>query len=51
MTRQKVMLDLQLLIRNHMDEIAKSITVEQGKTFPDARGDVLRGLRKFYYQR
>lgn len=45
LTRQKVMLDLQLLIRNHMDEIAKSITLEQGKTLPDARGDVLRGLQ------
>jgi len=28
------------------DKIAASITLEQGKTFEDARGDVLRGLRK-----
>jgi malonate-semialdehyde dehydrogenase (acetylating)/methylmalonate-semialdehyde dehydrogenase len=27
----------------------KSITLEQGKTLPDAEGDVLRGLRKSEY--
>nr|CAG8496253.1 9088_t:CDS:2 [Entrophospora candida] len=43
LTRQRVMLDLQFLIREHTDEIAKSITEEQGKTFSDAKGDVLRG--------
>jgi len=39
------MLDLQLLIRDNMDRIAHSITLEQGKTLADARGDVLRGLQ------
>lgn len=28
------------------DRLAKSITLEQGKTFDDARGDVMRGLRR-----
>jgi len=28
------------------DRTAASITLEQGKTFEDAKGDVLRGLRK-----
>ena len=28
-------------------EIAKLITLEQGKTLIDAEGDVLRGLRKY----
>jgi len=28
------------------DKIATAITLEQGKTFEDAKGDVLRGLRK-----
>ncbi len=28
-----------------MDALAHSITLEQGKTLPDARGDVLRGLQ------
>ena len=45
LTRQRVMLDLQLLIRQNMDKIASSITLEQGKTLADARGDVLRGLQ------
>ncbi|RKO84401.1 Aldehyde/histidinol dehydrogenase [Blyttiomyces helicus] len=45
LTRQRIMLDLQLLVRQNMDVLAKSITTEQGKTFPDAKGDVLRGLQ------
>ncbi|EGF83884.1 hypothetical protein BATDEDRAFT_8649 [Batrachochytrium dendrobatidis JAM81] len=45
LSRQRIMLDLQLLIRNNMDAIAHSITLEQGKTFADAKGDVLRGLQ------
>ncbi|KAJ1546059.1 Methylmalonate-semialdehyde dehydrogenase [acylating] mitochondrial [Cladochytrium tenue] len=45
LARQRVMFDLQALIRKHMDEIATSITTEQGKTFADAKGDVLRGLQ------
>jgi hypothetical protein len=28
-------------------ELAASVTLEQGKTLPDARGDVFRGLGKF----
>ncbi|BGP30615.1 hypothetical protein JCM10296v2_002371 [Rhodotorula toruloides] len=35
----------QSLIREHHDEIARSIVLEQGKTFADAKGDVLRGLQ------
>lgn len=42
--RQRVMLKLQHLIREHTEEIAESITLEQGKTLADARGDVFRGL-------
>lgn len=37
-------MNLQNLIREHTDEIAKLITTEQGKTLPDAKGDVFRGL-------
>jgi len=36
---------LQHLIREHMPDIAKSIVLEQGKTFADAQGDVHRGLQ------
>ncbi|KAI5474154.1 hypothetical protein MNV49_004136 [Pseudohyphozyma bogoriensis] len=43
--RQGVMLKLQALIREHHDDIARSIVLEQGKTFADAKGDVLRGLQ------
>ncbi|KAE8991980.1 Methylmalonate-semialdehyde dehydrogenase acylating [Phytophthora rubi] len=42
--RQRVMLKLQHLIREHTEELALSITNEQGKTLADARGDVFRGL-------
>lgn len=43
-TRQRVMLKFQELIRANWDELAKSVTTEQGKTFQDAKGDVFRGL-------
>lgn len=46
LTRQQVMLKLQNIIRANMSELAKNITKEQGKTFVDAEGDVLRGLRE-----
>lgn len=42
--RQRVMLKLQQLIREHTEELAHSITREQGKTLADARGDIFRGL-------
>lgn len=35
----------QQLIKENHDEIARSIVLEQGKTFADAKGDVLRGLQ------
>jgi malonate-semialdehyde dehydrogenase (acetylating)/methylmalonate-semialdehyde dehydrogenase len=38
------MFELQALIRQNMDKIAASIVTEQGKTFADAKGDVLRGI-------
>lgn len=43
-TRARVMLKFQELIRAHWDELAASVTTEQGKTFQDAKGDVFRGL-------
>jgi len=38
------MFKLQELIVTHTDELAASITREQGKTLADAKGDVFRGL-------
>ncbi|RKP13520.1 Aldehyde/histidinol dehydrogenase [Piptocephalis cylindrospora] len=45
LSRQRILLDLQARIRQEMDPIARSIVEEQGKTFTDAKGDVLRGLQ------
>lgn len=43
--KQQIMFKFVALIRQHWDRLAASITLEQGKTFADARGDVLRGLQ------
>ena len=43
--RQQIMFRFVALIRQHWDRLAASITLEQGKTFADAKGDVLRGLQ------
>lgn len=43
--RQQFMFRFVSLIRQNWDRLAASITLEQGKTFADARGDVLRGLQ------
>ncbi|KIN04051.1 hypothetical protein OIDMADRAFT_26677 [Oidiodendron maius Zn] len=45
MTRQQIMFKFTQLIRDNWDRLAASITLEQGKTFADAKGDVLRGLQ------
>ncbi|KAJ5125499.1 Methylmalonate-semialdehyde dehydrogenase [Penicillium atrosanguineum] len=45
MARQQIMFKFTSLIRSNWDRLAASITLEQGKTFADARGDVLRGLQ------
>ncbi|KAH0130371.1 hypothetical protein KCU66_g3666, partial [Aureobasidium melanogenum] len=43
--RQQILFDFTALIRKNWDRLAASITLEQGKTFQDAKGDVLRGLQ------
>lgn len=43
--KQQTMFKFVALIRQHWDRLAASITLEQGKTFADAKGDVLRGLQ------
>lgn len=45
LSRQQLMFKFVALIREHWDRLAASITLEQGKTFADAKGDVLRGLQ------
>jgi malonate-semialdehyde dehydrogenase (acetylating)/methylmalonate-semialdehyde dehydrogenase len=43
-TRARIFLKYQQLIRENMSELAHILTAEQGKTLPDAEGDVFRGL-------
>lgn len=47
--RMRVMFNLQELIRKHMKELAYNISLEQGKTLADAKGDVMRGLEVVEY--
>jgi malonate-semialdehyde dehydrogenase (acetylating)/methylmalonate-semialdehyde dehydrogenase len=42
--RARIMLKLQELVRRDMKKLAACLTAEQGKTLPDAEGDVFRGL-------
>lgn len=43
--RQQILFRFTHLIKENWDRLAASITLEQGKTFKDAQGDVLRGLQ------
>ena len=43
-TRARIFLKYQQLIRENMAELAAILTAEQGKTLPDAEGDIFRGL-------
>lgn len=42
--RARYMFKLQQLVGQYHDELAKNVTLEQGKTFADAKGDVFRGF-------
>ena len=42
--RARVMMKFGDLINQHMDELAELVAIEHGKTIPDAKGDVQRGL-------
>src|SRR5258706_1474735 len=42
--RGRIMLKLEELIRRDMKKLAACLTAEQGKTLPDAEGDIFRGL-------
>lgn len=44
LARQRYMADYAKILRDNQKEIAKTITIEHGKTFPDAMGEVQRGL-------
>ncbi len=42
--RQAIMLQFQHLVRENIQELAELISLEHGKTLPDAEGEVSRGL-------
>ena len=42
--RARVMMALVQLLNRDMDKLAEALSREHGKTFPDAKGDVQRGL-------
>ncbi len=42
--RARVLMEFVRLLHRDMDKLAESISREHGKTFPDAKGDVIRGL-------
>ncbi|KAM5129707.1 methylmalonate-semialdehyde/malonate-semialdehyde dehydrogenase [acylating], mitochondrial-like [Mantella aurantiaca] len=45
LNRQQVFLRYQQLIKDNLKELVRLITLEQGKTYADAEGDVFRGLQ------
>lgn len=45
LNRQQIFLRYQQLIKDNLKELARIITLEQGKTLADAEGDVFRGLQ------
>eukprot|EP00124_Ichthyophonus_hoferi_P003951 Ihof_evm1s385 gene=Ihof_evmTU1s385 len=49
MARQQIMFRLAELIRQHKKELVHMITEEQGKTIPDAEGELMRGLQVVEY--
>ena len=42
--RQRVMFNLKFLIEKRIDDLARHLSLEHGKTFDDAKGEVGRGL-------
>ncbi|MET4100809.1 malonate-semialdehyde dehydrogenase (acetylating)/methylmalonate-semialdehyde dehydrogenase [Roseovarius sp. MBR-78] len=47
--RARVMMEYVRLLNRDMDKLAEALSREHGKTFPDAKGDVQRGLEVVEY--
>ncbi|HMO09444.1 MAG TPA: CoA-acylating methylmalonate-semialdehyde dehydrogenase [Paracoccaceae bacterium] len=47
--RARVMMEMVRLLNRDMDKLAAALSAEHGKTFPDAKGDVQRGLEVVEY--
>jgi malonate-semialdehyde dehydrogenase (acetylating) / methylmalonate-semialdehyde dehydrogenase len=48
-TRTRIMFAFRELVNKHKDDIAKLLTMEHGKVFSDAQGEVQRGLEVIEY--
>lgn len=47
--RARVLMKLKVMLEDHFEELAVSVTREHGKTMAEARGDVRRGLENIEY--
>lgn len=47
--RARLLMKLKVLLEDHFEELAQSVTLEHGKTLAEARGDVRRGLENIEY--
>jgi malonate-semialdehyde dehydrogenase (acetylating)/methylmalonate-semialdehyde dehydrogenase len=47
--RARVLMKLKVMLEDHFEELAASVTREHGKTLAEARGDVRRGLENIEY--
>jgi malonate-semialdehyde dehydrogenase (acetylating)/methylmalonate-semialdehyde dehydrogenase len=47
--RARVMMEFVRLLNRDMDKLAEALSREHGKTFPDAKGDIQRGLEVVEY--
>src|SRR6056297_2509131 len=47
--RARVIMEFVRLLNRDMDKLAEALSSEHGKTFPDAKGDVQRGLEVVEY--
>ena len=47
--RARVMMEFVRLLQRDMDKLAEALSREHGKTLPDARGDIQRGLEVVEY--
>jgi malonate-semialdehyde dehydrogenase (acetylating)/methylmalonate-semialdehyde dehydrogenase len=47
--RARILFRLKVLLEDHFDQLARSVTTEHGKTLAEARGDVRRGLENIEF--
>ncbi|MFM8656012.1 MAG: aldehyde dehydrogenase family protein, partial [Chthoniobacterales bacterium] len=47
--RARILMKLKVMLEDHFEELAQSVTREHGKTLAEARGDVRRGLENIEF--